>query len=365
MKTKSGMRSEWLRVGSVVFPLFLLLAGAVPLGIAGCSKQGGQAQVEAKKTTYTCVMHHQIRRDKPGDCPICGMTLVPLEQNEGTPKAAPPGAGQTAPKVEKKIKFWANPMNLGQHSDKPKKDEMGMDYVPVYEETVPTSGVMGSGTPEEIQGLAPVQISHYKEQLIDVKYAMAQIAPITRVIRTTGRFAGGNGDFASLAGDFAARKPLRATGRYVVADVYALDQPLVKTGEKAYVTTLSGSGPRLEGRVSLIYPYDETQSRVTRVKITLSQAPPLEIFANVEIEAVTNPKLAVPPTSVMDTGTHRYVFVQTAPGVLNPRPITTGFEGDNLWEVTSGLKEGEKVVNGANFLIDADSKLKAAFADTK
>jgi Cu(I)/Ag(I) efflux system membrane fusion protein len=67
----------------------------------------------------------------------------------------------------------------------------------------------------------------------------------------------------------------------------------------------------------------------------------------------------------MDTGTQRYVFVQTVPGTFVPRTITTGFEGDDLWEVTSGLKEGEEVVDGANFLIDADSKIKAAFAEEK
>ena len=319
MKIKFGMRGIFLL-------LSLFLAGESVLGLSGCAKPGAPEKVEAKKAAYTCVMHHQIRRDKPGDCPICGMTLVPVEEVEGTP--APGGAsgsdsGSSAP---------------------PKTAE---------------------GRPQEIQGLAPVHLTAYKEQLIGVKYATVQRAPITRIIRTTGRFAGGAGDFAALAGDFAARKPLRSSGRYVVADVYALDLPLVRVGERAFVTALSGTGARLEGRVSLIYPYDGTQSRVTRVKISLTQVPSPEIFANVEIEAVMPPKMAVPPTAVMDTGTQRYVFVQTAPGVFSPRPITTGFEGDDLWEVTSGLKEGEKVVQGANFLIDADSKIKAAFAETK
>ena len=156
-----------------------------------------------------------------------------------------------------------------------------------------------------------------------------------------------------------------ATGRFVVADVYALDLPFVKVGQKAVVTALSGSGNRVEGKVSQIYPSDETQSRVSRVKISLNQSLPHELFANVDIEAVTDAKLAVPPTAIMDTGNHRYVFLQTEPGTFSPKEITVGFQGSDLWEVTSGLKEGDQVVDGANFLVDADSKLKSAFDETK
>jgi len=327
MKNKSGVRGWGLGVPSLAILLSLLVMVAGGMANNGCSKPSGQTQLAEKKTIYTCVMHHQIRRDKPGDCPICGMKLVPLEQVEGTPETAPEGRVQTAP---------------GQGSQE-------ISHAPQL----------------ETQGLAPVHLSPYKEQLIGVKYATVQMAPITRAIRTTGRFAGGAGDFASMATDFAAHKSLRSTGRYVVAEVYALDLPLVQVGQKAFVTALSGSGPRLEGRVSLIYPYDETQSRVTRVKITLSQAPPPEIFANVEIEAVTPPRLALPPTAVMDTGTQRYVFTAAGEGFFVPRRITTGYEGDNLWEVISGLKEGEKVVDGALYMIDADSKIQAAFSDVQ
>jgi Cu(I)/Ag(I) efflux system membrane fusion protein len=69
--------------------------------------------------------------------------------------------------------------------------------------------------------------------------------------------------------------------------------------------------------------------------------------------------------AVMDTGNHRYVFLQTEPGTFVPREITLGFQGEDLVEVTSGLKAGDQVVDGADFLIDADSKLKAAFSEEK
>ncbi len=261
----------------------------------------------------------------------------------------------------KKIKYWANPMNPNRHSDKPMKDEMGMDYVPVYEKEI--SGEVN--LPEEVKGLAPVHISPYKEQLIDVKFATVNKVPVTRTIRTVGQFGGGDGDFAALAADFDARKPLRTSGRYVVADIYALDLPFVKIGQEAIVTSLSGTGSPVKGRVVSFYPYDQTQSRVVRAKIQLLQTTSPEIYANVEIRATMSPRLAVPSSAVMDTGDQRYVFVVTAPGVFVPRKVTIGYEGDDLLEVTSGLAEGDRVVDGALFMIDADSKISAAFSDPK
>lgn len=338
--------------------LILAIAAAVAAALAGtgwhfAGRRAGQT--EAKKTIYTCVMHHQIRRDKPGDCPICGMTLVPLEQVLGS-VGATPTEGSAAVSAPRRVKYWVNPMNPAQRSDKPMKDGMGMDYTPVYEEETAPSG---SGAPPEIQGLAPVRLSPYKEQLIGVKFTTVEQAPITDTIHTTGRFGGGEGGFANLAADFAAGSALRSSGRYVVADVYALDIPFVKVGQRAWVSPLSGGGPKVEGRVAQVYPYDATQSRILRVRINLSKPLSGEIFANVEIEAVTDSRTAVPPTAVMDTGARQYVYVATGAGILTPKPVTVGFHGDDLWEITSGLEPGEKVVDGANFMIDADSKINA------
>ena len=301
---KSRIRLILLFLATVVIAGWALFSGHLHYN-------GTKAQVQ--QTIYTCPMHPQIRRDKPGDCPICGMKLVPVAQDD----------------------------------------------------TAPSVNSSEEGAPEALKGLAPIRLTEYKQQLIGVKFAAVVKAPVTRIIHTNGRFAGGSGDFAALAGDFAAQKPLRASGRYVVADVYALDMPFVKTGQKAFVTALTGNGTRMEGRITQLFPSDETQSRVTRVRIDLSQAAPRDLFANVDIDAATGPVIAVPPTAVMDTGTRRYVFLVTEPGTFTPREITVGYQGTDLWEVVAGLKEGDKVVDGANFLIDADSKLKAAFEETK
>lgn len=89
---------------------------------------GGAGTVSGK---YTCPMHPFIVTDRPGACPICGMTLVPQESMASSGGASPGGAAE---KSARKILYWTDPMIPGDRSDKPGKSPMGMDRVPVYEE---------------------------------------------------------------------------------------------------------------------------------------------------------------------------------------------------------------------------------------
>src|SRR5512147_338168 len=111
------------------FILALALAGAGywvvttrPFGLGEISK----SQTAVK---YHCPMHPTYISDKPGNCPICGMKLVPIETWNEAPAARAQSSGQ------KKILYWVDPMNPAHRSDKPGKAPDGMDLVPVYEET--------------------------------------------------------------------------------------------------------------------------------------------------------------------------------------------------------------------------------------
>lgn len=97
---------------------FLFIAGDTSTKIASEEKQ-----------LYTCGMHPQIISDKPGNCPICEMKLTPIKNNNQ----------KTG---ERKILYYRNPMNPSIISDHPQKDEMGMDYVPVYEDEASAEGVV-------------------------------------------------------------------------------------------------------------------------------------------------------------------------------------------------------------------------------
>src|SRR5262249_19595381 len=114
--------------------VFVVVAFAVGGGVALylLPRPAGEAlppeySAPAKHQKYQCAMHPQIVSDKPGTCPICGMKLQPVE-DEGA--AAPTGGGRT-------IAFYRHPMRAEVTSPVPAKDEMGMDYVPVYTHALP------------------------------------------------------------------------------------------------------------------------------------------------------------------------------------------------------------------------------------
>jgi membrane fusion protein, copper/silver efflux system len=119
------------------------LAGTLLLALVlvSCSKQqpGEPLRTAADDTPaehalkhtdpkYRCPMHPDIIRDEPGVCPVCGMTLVKVESS---PEAAPPPTATAG-----KPLYYRNPMDPSRRSPVPAKDEMGMDYVPVYAEAV-------------------------------------------------------------------------------------------------------------------------------------------------------------------------------------------------------------------------------------
>jgi RND family efflux transporter MFP subunit len=159
------MRS--MRRAFVSFMILTLLGAGGTL--SGCRRAQDGREAAPQATEYTCVMHPQIVRDKPGNCPICDMKLVPRGASEGTAHEG------------RKILFYRNPMNPSVHSDRPVKDEMGMDYVPVYEDEVEgASAVSGRGT---------VALTREKREMLNVHSEEVKEAPLERTIRTVGRVA--------------------------------------------------------------------------------------------------------------------------------------------------------------------------------
>jgi Cu(I)/Ag(I) efflux system membrane fusion protein len=136
----------------------------------------GAAQAE-KKTRYTCPMHPTIVQDHPGDCPICGMKLVPLQ---ATADPGAEAAKQPASKGERKIAFYRSPMDPKQTSPTPRKDEMGMDYLPVYQDET------GAGA-APVDGLATVNIDPMRQQLIGLQSVAVTQGEVGTTLRTVGR----------------------------------------------------------------------------------------------------------------------------------------------------------------------------------
>jgi RND family efflux transporter MFP subunit len=158
----------------------ILLAVTTGLSVAGCrqSAPSGVPAASARATRYHCPMHPTYVSDKPGDCPICGMKLVPME-----PAAAParPPASAPAP-GGRRILFYRSPMDPNVRSAGPARDSMGMDFVPVYADEA-------GPPPAAVPGRAVVSLTPERRSLLGVRSEEVRFERIEKSVRTVGRIA--------------------------------------------------------------------------------------------------------------------------------------------------------------------------------
>lgn len=374
-------------------------------------------------------------------------------------------------KKERKLLFYRNPMGLPDTSPTPKKDPMGMDYIPVYE------GEEDEGASSANQ----IKISTEKVQKLGVKTEVASLRALDKIVRAAGRiepderrtytispkFEGyverlhvnatgqpvGKGQplfevyspelvsaqreyaiaaqgvqslkdsgseaqsgMKQLADSSLARlknwdiseeqlKSLAKSGEtkrtltfrspvsgivtekkavqgmrfmpgevlyqvadlsavWVVADVFEQDIGLVKSGAKAKVKISAYPDKVFEGAVTYVYPTLTATTRTVPVRVELANPGALlkpGMFAQVELPvAAKSSAVTIPSAAVIDSGTRQIVLVQVKEGRYEPREVKLGARSDSYVEVLDGVKDGEPVVVAANFLIDAESNLKAA-----
>lgn len=365
-------------------------------------------------------------------------------------------------KAERKIKYYRNPMGLADFSPVPKKDSMGMDYIPVYE------GEDANDT--------SVKLSPGKIQRTGARSEPAMRRPVRSIIRAPGniqederrvsvvalRFEGfvesvanvTTGDhvrkgqplmnvyspaLSSAAAEYLSAVNAGATGKelkgarrrlenlatpepaikelertreislsipwlapqdgkvlernavngmraapgdvlfriadhqllWILVDIAERDLPQVALGARVSVRPRALPDHLFSGTVALIYPRLNVQTRTARIRIEVPNPDELlrpEMYVDAEIEVGTaEPVLALPESSVLDSGARQVVLIDKGEGRFEPREVKLGRRGDGYVEITQGVSEGEAVVTSANFLIDAESNLKAAlkgFADT-
>jgi Cu(I)/Ag(I) efflux system membrane fusion protein len=151
---------------------------------------------------------------------------------------------------------------------------------------------------------------------------------------------------------------------WLLADVAERDLGLIAVGQDAKVRARSHPDRIFTGKVTLIYPHLMKETRTARLRIELSNEENLlrpEMYADVEIETGDGaPVIAVPDSAIIDTGTRKVVLLDKGEGRFEPREVKIGRRGNGLVEVQDGVAEGDAVVVSANFLIDAESNLKAA-----
>jgi Cu(I)/Ag(I) efflux system membrane fusion protein len=151
---------------------------------------------------------------------------------------------------------------------------------------------------------------------------------------------------------------------WVQADVFEQDIAAVHVGQKAKIRINAYPGEVFEGRIAYVYPTLKAETRTVPVRIELpnpkGKLKPA-MFADVDIPAGGAASvLTVPASAVIDSGVRQTVVMQLAEGRFEPRVVKLGQRGGEFVQVLEGVREGEMVVSSANFLIDAESNLKAA-----
>jgi Cu(I)/Ag(I) efflux system membrane fusion protein len=378
------------------------------------------------------------------------------DEQAGTPSLATTTGGSG----ERKIKYYRNPMGLPDTSPTPKKDSMGMDYIPVYEGDDSEDGsvklspgkIQRTGVKSEpaarrvirtiVRAPGTIALDERRISVIAMRsesfiLKVADVTTGSHVIKgqplmevyspsvssaaaeylttitsktTAGDVQYGRGSRQRLMnldvpdGAISAIEKSRTVPTsiawtsprdgivlernavegmrvepggvlfriadhsvvWALIDVAERDLGMIAKGQPVTIKARSFPGREFTGNAQVIYPEINKETRTARVRVEL-QNPELillhEMYVDADIDIDTGSGeavLAVPESAVMDTGSRQAVFVDKGQGRMEPREVKLGSRGSGFVEIRQGLAEGDAVVVSANFLIDAESNLKAA-----
>lgn len=151
---------------------------------------------------------------------------------------------------------------------------------------------------------------------------------------------------------------------WLLADVFEQDLDWIRLGQEVRVHIDAYPERRFGGRVAFIQPTLATETRTVKVRIELPNPEGVlrpGLYGSLSLDAGREEeRLAVPDSAVLDSGTRKLILIQKGEGLFEPREVRLGRYADGYFEVLEGAAEGETVVTRANFLIDAESKLKSA-----
>jgi Cu(I)/Ag(I) efflux system membrane fusion protein len=382
---------------------------------------------------------------------------VPAGADINFEEASAPEAAPAAP-MDRKIKYYRNPMGLPDTSPTPKKDSMGMDYIPVYEGEDSDDGsvklspgkIQRTGVKSEpaakrvihtiVRAPGTIQLDERRVSVISMRSesfvlkvanvttgshvakgqrlmevyspavssaAAEYLATITSKT-TSGDASYGRGSRQRLMNLDVPEVAIAAIEKsrnvptsiewtaprdgivlersaiegmrvqpggvlfriadhsvvWALIDVAERDLGAISIGQPATVKARSFPGREFSGKVEVIYPEINKETRTARIRVELSN-PELvllhDMYVDAEIDTGSGePVLSVPESAVMDTGSRQAVFVDKGEGRFEPREVKLGNRGSGYVQVRQGIADGEPVVVSANFLIDAESNLKAA-----
>jgi Cu(I)/Ag(I) efflux system membrane fusion protein len=152
---------------------------------------------------------------------------------------------------------------------------------------------------------------------------------------------------------------------WVEAEVYESDFPAIKIGQRVDITSQSYPGRTFTGKVSFIYPFLDPKTRTVKVRVQIANTGlrlKPDMFVNVSLKAPLGDVLAVPFGAVMDSGRRKVVWVETKPGMFEPRDVKVGARVGDQLQILSGLARGDKVAASGGYLIDSEAQLRGVTA---
>ncbi len=402
-----------------------IFAGTVILGLTGCAKHEHDVKAEADaaipvKAKFFCPMHPTYTSDRQGDCPICNMKLVAVK--DGEPVASATGGDNVpgrvtvaiSPEKQQLIGLRSSPVEKRALSFTIHASAVVQHNETRYAKLAPRFGgwirklhVNFTGAPIEkgqplLTVYSPELLAAQNDYLIAWRQAErtkddAEARTLLDIARRKLRlWEIGDAEIADLekrgqaSDEVLVRAPFSGhvltrtatEGKafmpgetlFEIADLDHLwlrltlaesDFPHVSLGQKVWVEFPDLGNRTLESKITFISPHIDPQTRRGEARVELANPSHVlrpDMWAQAEIEVDAGESLAVPASAVLDTGARQLAFVLREDNHLEPRQVEIGTRTDDWWEVKAGLKEGERVVSRALFLVDSESQLKAAIA---
>jgi RND family efflux transporter MFP subunit len=408
------------------------LTGALLLSfslfVTGC-KPGpatGSAAI-AKGQRYHCPMHPSYVADKPGNCPICGMKLVPMEETpapagdqkygdrsvvamsaekrqligvRSEPVTSKPIAqrirtvGRVAVDerrvhhVHTKYEGYVEHLHVDYVGKLVKRGEpllslYSPDLVATQQEYLlayrAQARLASSAVPAAAQGSLDLYEAARQRLLFwDIRPAdIARLEKTQEIRRTLDLHAEIDGYVAAKMAVHGMRVTPTDTlfdiadlsHLWVLADLYEHQLKAVRVGTEGHVSLSSDPGRQWSGKVTYISPTVEERTRTIKARLEVDnvgrELKP-DMYADVFFDVDLGQGLVVPDSAVVNAGDRRLVFLDRGDGTFEPREVRLGVKvnGSDL-QVVSGVAEGDLVVTSANFLLDSESSLKAAIGAMK
>ncbi len=340
--------------------IFLILQLVIGPVFSTPSHAGEHKLQETKEVYYQCSMHPWIVSDKPGNCPICGMRLTKVQPAHADAKTM---NGRTAIEISPerqqiigvtKDKVLVRPLVYSVHSvgHVAYNPDLATALAEYREAYAAYRKTRKTRTPRlQEQAMQLMELAELKVRLAGM--SGQQIEQIKNASFDTRIFS-----------NFFAPEGLSLPEGHVWVDtdLYESDSELVKAGDEVSMAAPALPGKIFKGIVKTSDPVLNEFPRKLRVRIEAPHGNILKAGMAVDMRIVVKlgEKLSVPESALLESGHDQIVFVEEAGGRIVPREVQAGEHADGYYEIVAGLHEGETVITSAAFLIDSESRLRAA-----